>query len=79
MATLLFRLTAINPKAKEAVLEDSQLQTKPLEQHLSPYFAIHDRYTTKFFCELEETELPGGGAVLVNPIRCVFESPNIGP
>jgi hypothetical protein len=68
MATLLFRISSIHSKTDETVLEDLQSQTKALEQHLAPYLAISERYSMKFFCELEETDLLDGGAELVNAI-----------
>jgi hypothetical protein len=72
MAMLLLRIQSIYSKTSDTALEELQLQSKAIQQQLSPYLPISKRYSMKFFFELEQTTLLDGGSELVNDFLHIF-------
>jgi hypothetical protein len=65
MAMLLHGIKSIFSNVNDAILKDLQIHCKSLQQQLSLYHSISERYNTKFFYELYKTKLFGGQSKLV--------------
>ena len=57
---LLLGILSIRSNTNDAVLRDLRLHSEALQQQLDQYSVIGDKYATKFYYEIYETELFGG-------------------